>query len=533
MRKIFNRFKLKLFIITILIIISSAVNIYSGYKLTLFYDIITSSTINSAIAFGLIMLGWKIVYIVIDYITNVQIKVLSKDMKISLRDDIVSNITNLEMNDFTKREPGEYTSWIVNDINQIEKNSIIPFFEIITNVSMFIFAIMALAKISLIVLFFASISAVLMYIVPKFYGKKIEEFVQNVSKCNEIFIQQASDNFSGFESFILYGKRTVFKARIKKNYIDLENENLKFEKEQIKMNTNVVTVFRICELFLMVLTAVLASIGKTEIGTVFVISNISTRFFNSVVGLASNSVVLKSSETLIKKHENIIQKTEKPKKNSRLTLDSCISIKNLSISYGEKLILENQNFEFISKGKYALTGESGCGKTTLLKTIAGLHKEYNGEILFDGIDINEYSTNAIVQNVAFVSQDIYIFNDTIRFNLTLGDNIDDLEIYKVLEEVNLKMTIDNLDNGLEFCLSDGGKNFSGGQRQRLSIARAMLTKKEVFFLDEATSALDKENKNIIENVLFKNTDYTVIFISHNLDNNTKKYITREYIIGDC
>ena len=173
--------------------------------------------------------------------------------------------------------------------------------------------------------------------------------------------------------------------------------------------------------------------------------------------------------------------------------------------------------------KYAIIGESGVGKSSMIKAMIGINDNYTGEILFDGISKEAYNKDSIFQQIAYISQDAYIFNDTIRFNLTLGDSgYTDVQLKDVLNMVNLGEFLTE-KGGLDAMLGDNGKNISGGQKQRLAIARSLLQKKRIFVVDEGTSALDIKNVAIIERLLLETEEYTTILITHNMKENTQKY----------
>jgi ABC-type multidrug transport system fused ATPase/permease subunit len=527
MKKLLMKFKKRVFLSILMIAIASATNIYSGYVLTHYYDILTSNNIKSAVMFAGIMIFWKMVYVVVDYATSIYVMDFSKCLKIRLRDDIVEKITRFEMHEYQKKEPGEYSSWLINDVNLIDTNAIKPFFEMIGSATLFVFAFVTLMKVHWIILVVAIFSALLMYLVPQFYGDKINDLVERISKLNESFSQKAMDNFSGFETFVQYNKKKELRERFRKSYTELENENFNLEKKKISMDTSILTVFRICEAFLMVLTAILAFLGWAEVGTVFIVSNIATRFFNSILNLSSNIIIFKSSRKLFQKFDDL---SSEQLLEEHLKLEDKIKVKKLSLYFDETNVFKEKDFCFSIKGKYAIVGESGCGKSTLMKALSGLHKGYTGEIQFDAVDIKEYSATSINSSIAYVSQSVYMFNDTIRFNLTMGDDIDDEKIMNALEFVNLREFVEGLENGLETILADKGKNLSGGQRQRLSLVRALLSNKEIFLLDEATSALDKYNSKMIESRLLKNPNYTVIMITHHLDEEIESLLTQKVVL---
>lgn len=186
-------------------------------------------------------------------------------------------------------------------------------------------------------------------------------------------------------------------------------------------------------------------------------------------------------------------------------------------------MLDHQNYCFEIGKKYAIIGESGVGKSSMIKAMIGINDNYTGEILFDGISKEAYNKDSIFQQIAYISQDAYIFNDTIRFNLTLGDSgYTDVQLKDVLNMVNLGEFLTE-KGGLDAMLGDNGKNISGGQKQRLAIARSLLQKKRIFVVDEGTSALDIKNVAIIERLLLETEEYTTILITHNMKENTQKY----------
>ena len=134
----------------------------------------------------------------------------------------------------------------------------------------------------------------------------------------------------------------------------------------------------------------------------------------------------------------------------------------------------------------------------VVKAVVGLHEQYSGNILFDGVNKEVYNKDSIFRQIAYIGQDVYIFNDTIRFNLTLGRTVDADEMINVLKKVNLDVFINGQEKQLDTVLGDNGKNISGGQKQRIAIARSLLQQKKIFIVDEGTSALDEKNAEMIE-----------------------------------
>lgn len=167
--------------------------------------------------------------------------------------------------------------------------------------------------------------------------------------------------------------------------------------------------------------------------------------------------------------------------------------------------------------KYAIVGSSGSGKTTLIKLILGHLSRYEGELYVDNVDIKGYSGESIRSQLAYISQDVYLFNNTLRENITLDEQFSDYDFYQALEESVLTEFVNSLTERQQESLGENGSLISGGQRQRIALARALIRQKPIIILDEGTSALDAQNAFEIESKLLNNEDLTVIMIAHHLN----------------
>jgi ATP-binding cassette, subfamily B, bacterial PglK len=221
---------------------------------------------------------------------------------------------------------------------------------------------------------------------------------------------------------------------------------------------------------------------------------------------------------LIKEH-NQTEKSNTDKKIENLHFQSKISIKNISFSYSKKKILDNLSFDIHKNKFYILKGDNGSGKSTLVDIICGLQKPDEGQILIDKHELNlQYNK---FNKISYIQQEPYIFNLSLAKNIAIQSNInqkDYVKIEKLVSMVGLKSFVDNLDNGVDTLLFDKGVNISGGQKQKISIARALYQDKEIIILDETFSNLDKDSKFEIMTILnsFKNHK-TIIMISHDED----------------
>lgn len=198
---------------------------------------------------------------------------------------------------------------------------------------------------------------------------------------------------------------------------------------------------------------------------------------------------------------------------------SSVEFRDIDFSYEkDNIVLKDLNFKVNKGEKIAIVGNSGNGKTTIISLLLGFYKANKGEILINGIPISEINAVTMRRKIGIVSQDIIIFEDTVRYNLNLGEEFSYDKICNVLRAVKLLETIENLPDGIDTVISSSSHNLSGGQKQRLMIARMLLRTPDFIIMDEATSALDIETEMAISEYINNISDNTtMLIISHRFE----------------
>lgn len=194
-----------------------------------------------------------------------------------------------------------------------------------------------------------------------------------------------------------------------------------------------------------------------------------------------------------------------------------IEFRNVTFGYEENRVLDNVSFQINRGEKVAITGASGAGKTTIINLLLRFYEPQSGQILINGIDITKIRCMDIRRIIGVVSQEIRLFDETVRNNLSFGGNCPEQEMWNALDQVKMEKDIENLPDGLDTKIGLGGYGLSGGQKQRLMIARMLLKKSDTVILDEATSAMDVKTEEEIRDKLFgEEGDVTMLIISHRL-----------------
>lgn len=269
--------------------------------------------------------------------------------------------------------------------------------------------------------------------------------------------------------------------------------------------------------------------GVLSAGDVLIIILLSAEFFipmrllGSFFHVAMNGI--SASERMFKLLDTKVEEINTLHKEKINKLNNInIEIKNVDFSYDkERKVLENINMEMKSNKMIALVGESGCGKSTITNLLLKQNKVDSGEILLNGVNLNEIPFDILAKKIGFINHSAYVFNGSIEDNIRMGkNNATNEEIYVALKKANLYEFVMTLPNKLKTNVGEGGSLLSGGQKQRLALARTIITDPEIYIFDEATSNIDVESEAKVWESIYKLAkNKTVIVISHRLANVTK------------
>ena len=266
--------------------------------------------------------------------------------------------------------------------------------------------------------------------------------------------------------------------------------------------------------------------GLLTSGQVLIIILLSAEFFipmrllGSFFHVAMNGI--SASERMFKLLDTEVEEIKDLDETKLVNLNNInIELKNVDFSYDkERKVLENINIEMKNNKMIALVGESGCGKSTITNLLLKQNKVDSGEILLNGINLNEIPFDVLTKKVGFINHSAYIFNGSIEDNIRMGKNDASYdEIYDALKKANLYEFVMNLPQKLNTNVGEGGSLLSGGQKQRLALARTIITDPEIYIFDEATSNIDVESEEKVWESIYKlSKNKTVIVISHRLAN---------------
>ena len=307
----------------------------------------------------------------------------------------------------------------------------------------------------------------------------------------------------------------------------VNTQTVRFEKLNQYLGLIPTAIAGVMNVTVLILGVWLAMTGSFTPGMIFAFQGFLASFIAPAGQLISAGQTMQEMRTSMERIEDVMEypvdpvfaESDKQKEDGDFDkLSGSVVMKNVSFGYSplEPPLIENFNLDLKRGQRVAFVGTSGCGKSTLSKLISGLYQPWSGEILFDGKPINEIDRSVFTGSVAVVDQDIILFEDTIANNIKMWDNsIEDFEMIMAARDAQIHEDVMQREGGYQYRLTEGGKDFSGGQRQRLEIARVLAQDPTIVILDEATSALDaKTEYEVVKSI--KDRGITCIVIAHRL-----------------
>lgn len=465
-----------------------------------------------------------IVLVSLLYITSRFMRIsFMRDTLLDVRLAAFDKILKSSYKNFSMKSKDSYISNLINDINLFESNFFLKLINVIFRGGMYVVSLIIITFMDYKFGIAAFLVSIILFFISKSFEKKTVSLQEDVSEYNEDFAVDMSNTFNGLEILKLNNIEDKFLSKSL-------NSITKLERKKFSYNVYTDSQRRIMEFlgfgFLigsMVYLAVLIGEGVSLTKVVFMVQ-------------ASNGCIWNITSILplfneLKSSVNIYDKITKDTENTTTTIvkekdfkfEKQIEVKNLYFDYEGKQIFKDVSFKIEKDKKYLLKGASGAGKSTLIKLLSMVYDDYEGEIIVDGIDYREIKENSLNNNVAFIYQDVFLFEDSIFNNIALFKPFSEEEVLNAAKISGLQTLLGKKEDGVYEMLMENGKNLSGGERQRISIARAVVKNCEILFADEGTSSLDEELGRTVEDTILS-LDSTVIAISHRYyEGITEKY----------
>ena len=458
------------------------------------------------------------------YLAKATMISVGEEIKKLLQFDMVKSLIKTDTQIIDKKHSGKFISNLTYDVNHIThllSNAILTLFkDSLTLIGLLAVMFIQNWKLSLVSIIMIPLAGFF----SKKLGKRVGKVVTEAQEKSGYLTTYLVELFKNHRLIKIFQRENYEKIRADKNLSQLKDKNKKIQTVYVRMSPVMETLTGIMIAILIFYSGKLISKGELEINNFFSflaammlayqpVRALSTLTMNVNQGLSAASRIL----PIIDQKNDI---NETPDAKPIVIKNSEIKFKNVDFAYDikESITLSSVNLEFKGGKMTSLVGHSGSGKSTILNLIPRLYDARGGDITIDNQSIYKSTIGSLRKEISLVSQDTTLFDDTIKNNIKYAkEDATDEEIYKVAKMSFCEEFINNLPDKFNTLIGENGVRLSGGEKQRLSIARAMIKKSSIILLDEATSSLDSETETKIQNalkILTKNK--TTIVIAHRL-----------------
>lgn len=472
------------------------------------------TTVSLSIIFLVILKGF------LQLIRGYLSAVTAKNIEIPMTLDYYNHLMDLSPSFFGSRKTGELMSRF-SDTSNIREAISVTVVTVIMDSIMAVFVGIYLFSISWI-LFLISLLIISLYgIVVWRFRKPLKDMKRDVMESDAHVKSYLKESIDGIETIKSYQYENIAKEKTKNLFTDMLNKNVKGSLTGNLMSTIIETVTMIGTICLLWVGTELCFAGVITIGSLFVYNYMLSYFFDPISRLIDLQPTWQNAVVASERLDDIYSvNTEYVSKDTTVpNLNGDIELHNVCFRYGNRdLTLNGVNMYIPKNKKIAIIGSSGCGKTTIAKLLMKFYSPESGTIKINGNDIVQYSPEVIRPHMAYISQNVFFFSDTVRNNLKMGNNATDEEIEEVCKLCCVDEFVQEMPMGYDTLLEENGSNLSTGQKQRLAIARAMLRKPDILIMDEATGNLDVKTEDRIRRMIDEVTqNITCVIIAHRLN----------------
>lgn len=517
-RRLFYKNKMCFIASVIMTIVMSFLNLMISWLIQQIMDSMANQNMQSAVRCAWIAASVVIAYTVANAVYRaVYPRFLQRAMQ-QYRDYAFSRLTQKSLRSFSKEGTALYVSALTNDCTSIENNYLAAIFTLIEFLFCFLGALIMMLYYSPVMLVLAVALSFLPVAVSMTAGNRLTEQEKEISKKNERFVSIVNELLSGFPVIKSFRAETQASRLFSQRNEQAEEakKNKRRTEQLISLLANDAGIIAQMGIFLAGAWLAISNKGVTA-GVVIVFVQLMNYILNPISQVPLLWSNRKAAIALMEKLSDALSENVREEGREKLNgFSEKIEVKDLTYGYEpESHVLKDLDVQFDAGKSYAIVGGSGSGKSTLLNLLMGSSSNYQGEICIDSVSIKNIESESLYQLMTSVQQNVFIFNDTIRNNVTMFHEFPDREVTLALERSGLSEFIEK--RGEDFVCGENGANLSGGERQRISIARALLRKSPILLVDEATAALDAATARAVSFSILNLVGMTRIVVTHRLE----------------
>lgn len=435
-----------------------------------------------------------------------------------LRRDCFEAVMDKDIADFCRHSDSEYISTLNRDVDKLNLNvfdSGCGFYKVAVG---FLIHLYVILRVNVWIVLVNVVLSFVSVMIPRFFEKKLIEAQNTSSRASENYYGNLNDALRGFTTIKIFRISDVIRKRLEAANRHLEEANYR----SFRKNYSVLCISMLCTNISYVLTigagVYFTLTGRMSVGQIIAVSQLMGGI---AVPFEELPVLLSNYRSVTDVRQKLLDMIRMQRQNAPARCEASdkppktIELKDVSFRFEkQEKGFEHLNYVFEADQKYIVQGESGSGKSTLAKLLSGFYRCDAGEICMDHDNIDQMSEESLYRRVNYIEQRVFLFNDTLRSNITMYKDYGPDEIENAVRLAGLKELIDRLPEHLETLVEGNGVNFSGGEMQRIAIARAILAKSRFIIFDEATANMDTALAREIEGIIMNLEHTGIIYITH-------------------
>ena len=505
-------------------VIASLLNIISPAFSRVFLDrLLTGKNPEWFYPFIIALAGLSAVQLIVAWIRTVYSLQIDGKLSVVGTTTFMWKVLRMPMQFFSQRMAGDIASRqsLNATISKKIVNTIAP---LALNTAMMVFYLVVMIRYSLLLTFVGLISIVVNIFMSRIISKKRINLTRVQMRDAGKLASSTVAGIEMIETIKASGAENGYFEKWSGYQASVNTQKVKYTRLNQYLGMIPMIVSSITNIAILMIGVWLTMNGEFTIGMIMAFQGFLSSFTAPVSSLVSAGQTMQEMRTEMERIEDVMEYPIDPEFENQTVADSYdklsgkIEIKNVTFGYSSlaEPIIKDFNLSLKPGSRVALVGASGCGKSTISKLISGLYQPWSGEILFDGKPISKIDRSVFKCSLAVVDQDIILFEDTIANNIKMwDDSIEDYEMILAAHDAQLHEDIMQRDEGYQYKITEGGKDFSGGQRQRMEIARVLAQDPTIIIMDEATSALDAKTEYDVVKAI-KDRGITCIVVAHRL-----------------
>lgn len=523
------RFVSTLFLVTA----SSLFEVMLAYVMMRCVDLASEGSLQEASSFALWLVLYLATYFILDYVANKLKWKTLQNAQTNLRDDIVQKLLSMPVKLFHKKNTGSRISMLTSQCDMIEESYMEIWFSVFSELFTFFVSAIVLLYISPWLAVFVFVVAFVQLLIPRIMGPKIAERKSEQMRNAELFTVTATEHLNGFDllkSFDLTSQSLHSISEANRQW-----ETSKFKSRILSSTARLLsfTFGQILYVGIFFFGAMLTILGVMTVSKMIVASQLVVYIAAPLQTLGEDITELKSAVQLIRTLQKELLYSEKQVMEFEQFPATFreMDFKDVSFSYGDIPIFDTINATIIRGEKYLLCGPSGSGKSTFIKLLTGIEDPDRGRVCIDGIDIRNLDTRQLANFILPCTQSTFIFNASVRDNVTLfNKRFSDEEILDALQKIEFTYVLQRYKDGLNHVITQGGQSLSGGERQKIALARMELFNPSIVIFDESFANLDTETARRLMEVAVSKKERTVIVVAHQMPQNMGHLFHKRIVI---